>query len=401
MEYPYIKCLKPVVIWNKYINERMIVDCGKCAACKMRKAANLTTKCEMENQVHKYCYFITLTYDNKHLPKVSLQYEPFESYTDENGILHSAYEIRTSFCRPSPYAESGVETIHDEVLGTAIFPSQLDKEILHQKVGIADKLPVLYKRDLQLFIKRLRKAYEKTETIRFFACGEYGPVHFRPHYHILLWFENFRTAESLEEVVRSRWPFGRVDCSMSRGKSASYVAKYVNSSQYLPSVYKLRSASPFSLHSFYLGEQLLKGSNEAVPKDEPARFVKRVLRFNGTNSELSVWRSFTARYFPKCKSFSRQDRQQHSMSYFLNEQIANWCGETSPISQARFIRDYVEFCGFYHPVEQANKILQHIRETQKEYKKQIKIENGKKKEEITLYYPSISTSSELEFIEFR
>lgn len=39
-------------------------------------------------------------------------------------------------------------------------------------------------RDLQLFMKRLRKA--RSEKIRFFAGGEYGDENGRPHYHLLL-----------------------------------------------------------------------------------------------------------------------------------------------------------------------------------------------------------------------
>jgi hypothetical protein len=40
-------------------------------------------------------------------------------------------------------------------------------------------------RDLQLFMKRLRKAREP-EKVRFFAGGEYGEINARPHYHLLL-----------------------------------------------------------------------------------------------------------------------------------------------------------------------------------------------------------------------
>ncbi|QCS36305.1 replication initiator protein [Capybara microvirus Cap1_SP_228] len=42
----------------------------------------------------------------------------------------------------------------------------------------------LKKRDLQLFMKRLRKV--RPNGLRFFACGEYGETTFRPHYHVLL-----------------------------------------------------------------------------------------------------------------------------------------------------------------------------------------------------------------------
>lgn len=44
-------------------------------------------------------------------------------------------------------------------------------------------------KDLQLFIKRLRKHYSKKYPgikIRFLASGEYGDISWRPHYHIIL-----------------------------------------------------------------------------------------------------------------------------------------------------------------------------------------------------------------------
>lgn len=43
----------------------------------------------------------------------------------------------------------------------------------------------LVKRDLQLFMKRLRKTFPG-KRIRYFACGEYGENFARPHYHVIL-----------------------------------------------------------------------------------------------------------------------------------------------------------------------------------------------------------------------
>ena len=43
----------------------------------------------------------------------------------------------------------------------------------------------IHKRDLQLFVKRLRKALVG-KKIRYFGCGEYGGKFGRPHYHIII-----------------------------------------------------------------------------------------------------------------------------------------------------------------------------------------------------------------------
>ena len=47
----------------------------------------------------------------------------------------------------------------------------------------------LVKRDLQLFLKRLRRRLDRLnrDKIRYFACGEYGDNTNRPHYHAIIW----------------------------------------------------------------------------------------------------------------------------------------------------------------------------------------------------------------------
>ncbi len=48
----------------------------------------------------------------------------------------------------------------------------------------------LQKRDVQLFIKRLRKKISP-KKIKYFACGEYGDRTLRPHYHIIIFGYDF------------------------------------------------------------------------------------------------------------------------------------------------------------------------------------------------------------------
>ncbi len=93
----------------------------------------------------------------------------------------------------------------------------------------------LVPRDLQLFLKRLRKKYGP--DIKFFACGEYGPKTLRPHYHIC--FFNFEppdlvhhsgkdpeklyTSISLGEI----WGKGNTLTGALTFQSAAYVARYI------------------------------------------------------------------------------------------------------------------------------------------------------------------------------
>lgn len=75
---------------------------------------------------------------------------------------------------------------------------------------------------VQNFLKRLRKA-AYPRRIRFFACGEYGDISWRPHYHLAL----FGVHPGESELVAECWPFGMVDLGEVNNDSAQYIAGYV------------------------------------------------------------------------------------------------------------------------------------------------------------------------------
>lgn len=96
------------------------------------------------------------------------------------------------------------------------------------------KTGTLVKKDLQLFMKRLRKKYG--EKIRFFACGEYGDKGERPHYHACIFNHDFedKTLWSVRgevnlyksEELQKLWPFGFSTVGEVTFESAAYVARY-------------------------------------------------------------------------------------------------------------------------------------------------------------------------------
>lgn len=96
----------------------------------------------------------------------------------------------------------------------------------------------LKKRDFQLFMKRLRKAYSD-KKIRFFACGEYGEKTFRPHYHAILFNHQFDDEEEQIRMTESGpkkvlvspkltqlWGQGITSTGEMTFNSAAYVARY-------------------------------------------------------------------------------------------------------------------------------------------------------------------------------
>lgn len=111
----------------------------------------------------------------------------------------------------------------------------------------------LHKRDLQLFIKRLRRHLEPLK-IRYFACGEYGSKGGRPHFHLIIFgwkpkdlvfffkdkktYSNIYTSDFLSRV----WSNGFVTVGDLTLESAKYCAKYM---QKLETSYKTHKTKPF------------------------------------------------------------------------------------------------------------------------------------------------------------
>jgi len=92
----------------------------------------------------------------------------------------------------------------------------------------------LVKRDLQLFFKRLRFLRGR---FRYYACGEYGELNKRPHYHVILFGMDFRdkrfykvfngsnlySSRDLEAI----WGLGQCVIGDVTFESCAYVARYI------------------------------------------------------------------------------------------------------------------------------------------------------------------------------
>lgn len=77
----------------------------------------------------------------------------------------------------------------------------------------------LRKKDLDLFLKRTRK---NNVPFRYFACGEYGDLTDRPHYHLAI----FPTDLQHHSRYTEKWEAGFVTISELQPTRAKYVARY-------------------------------------------------------------------------------------------------------------------------------------------------------------------------------
>lgn len=93
----------------------------------------------------------------------------------------------------------------------------------------------LNNRDIQLFIKRLRKKYGN--KIRYFQCGEYGDKLNRPHHHAIIFNHDFHDKQPWShknkitlyrsEQLEKLWKKGFSTIGEVTYDSACYVARYI------------------------------------------------------------------------------------------------------------------------------------------------------------------------------
>lgn len=86
----------------------------------------------------------------------------------------------------------------------------------------------LSKRDMQLFLKKLRKK----GTLRYFLAGEYGPKTARPHYHMILLNHDIGKTEKWDsrlwkcEDLESIWGKGNILGAPAEASSIAYTTQY-------------------------------------------------------------------------------------------------------------------------------------------------------------------------------
>jgi hypothetical protein len=216
----------------------------------------------------KYCYFVLLSYSEDFLPRMEMIKEDDLG----NGRINYTFRSvnRNMVVSGNKKGNRGNNIIlNDEEFEFTHSMTSIDyrdiivkshgrfdfshKCVVYPRFEDCDNLiPYCNTSDCQKFLKRLR-FHIKTkynEEIRFYAVSEYGPRTYRPHWHLLLFFNSEQVAKVISQYVFESWSYGNTSCELSRGGSASYVASYVNSNVCLPSLYiEHKEIRARSLHS--------------------------------------------------------------------------------------------------------------------------------------------------------
>lgn len=339
-------CQHRSFITNRYTGHRIAVDCGQCDYCIHKRAQKASMRVKTAGSAFKYSYFVTLTYDNEHIPLMHCEvlHSEYEDTLSISGDKVFGYE-RHSYIPVSDYQPEDSSLLRHifftQVQGTVPFDRTIKEYVpvkdnwflsmdairsfirktqavdnsvypVAEKYGVDNLIPFLNYVDVQNYIKRLRRYLSlklgSYESLHFYAVGEYGPVHFRPHYHILLFTNSKEVSEALRQCHDKSWKLGRSDFQASRGGASSYVASYVNSLSSAPLLYKsCRAFKPrqrASLGFFEKGEVFEEDEDvyHAIEKKIDSVINGRVYNFNGISIKSTPPMSYIRTLLPRFSS---------------------------------------------------------------------------------------------------
>lgn len=143
-------------------DKRLRLPCGSCYGCTADKAESWAVRLQHESLCWSRSAFITLTYDDLHLPWYGLDVEHLQKF---------------------------LKRLRKATSGHMAAP-------------------------------------DGTRPIRYFACGEYGGQTQRPHYHAALFNVDLRERGGLSDLLQETWGMGFHTVSEFTPGRARYIARY-------------------------------------------------------------------------------------------------------------------------------------------------------------------------------
>lgn len=344
-------CVNKHYIVNR-IGKSVLVPCGTCPACLQTKAIQRANKIRSNfpdagSSSPLSALFVTLTYANDYVPYIrpseidsadictvsshlesyynnisrsfdGMEYRDVNIYRDKT----SRY-VRVSSGRSTNYNFRKKSFNNSQILSTVpvsnadyIASIPLLHGVMSKRGQQSDKVGVLYYKDVQDFVKRLRsnlayKGYDKYFSV--YCCSEYGPRTCRPHFHLLI-FCPLSDYKLFSSSIVQAWPYDdgnrtRKNIEIARNV-ASYVSSYVNCSSFVPPLFnnsrcfkpKASASQGFglSIECYSLGKVF-----EAYRRGDLSADVWRYKQKSLVVERVLLPQYVLNRYAPKIKGYSR------------------------------------------------------------------------------------------------
>lgn len=212
-------------------SQYIYIPCGHCPDCVAMRQSQLVQRADAESR-YNHMFFCTLTYDNKHIPKLTVQVPVVPEETgrpDRAGLI--PFEVvapGVSQCQQPCFSPEEVESF----LESAGFDVPCD-DITDQASPLdPDQSPVDAYKDVdimyadihhvQLMLKNLRDNLLKTDLfkgrkISYMAVSERGKQNGRPHFHILFFITKLPSDHQTQQLRGLTYKgSGRIDTGVVR-----------------------------------------------------------------------------------------------------------------------------------------------------------------------------------------
>lgn len=232
-------CYKPIHIYRKANGFHAFdVPCGCCESCNdnylnswIMRANQEYIRTRLSDGTHN-THFITLTYDNAHLPEICLTRSHDDIIKDDDGnvVFRKEYPDYIVSCWDKEEVKSFLHSLYDK-LQYFIITSKYNVPQNITKNGKRVKNPeyLSLKRDVIPFKYILTSERGSSDCyVSDSGRKRFGTA--RPHYHLMTFvYYPEITSKIFNDAVKSLWSYGRVyDISLNRNPSTciAYVLKY-------------------------------------------------------------------------------------------------------------------------------------------------------------------------------
>lgn len=196
------------------------LPCGQCFGCRLERSRQWAVRCTHEKQLWEHNCFITLTYNDEHLP-LRHQTGWAHGLPTYSGTLH--YPDFQGFIRRLRKA-----------LGRE---NRRLLQATNSRANATDGAARAFKDQPRFYTQTEEKGGKLHVPLRYFMCGEYGEEKGRPHYHACLYNVDF-TDKSLWKTIRGNkvyqsktlsrlWHHGNAVLAELNFETAAYTARYI------------------------------------------------------------------------------------------------------------------------------------------------------------------------------
>lgn len=347
MKYPFLNCEHPVKVVDRISHTVAYRPCGKCRACALQKAREMSTLCDFEEEEHDWTWFITLTYDSAQVPLMKL-----ERNVEDNGYI--AVNLTERMNKEREIGNELFTFLDSEIDLTKNnrFDELCHKVMWNPKRNCSTGVPygcfpyintyevIRFRTRLNAQIRReVGKKFGLNKytidqlnkygdfTFRYIITREYGPLTFRPHLHMLLFTNSAAVSSVLRECLVKAWPYGDINLRKSNGGHQSYLTEYVNNTFLVPDFLNARCVRPCSSHSMFFGSlSYLKNAKEVYARSNED-ICPLTVQCKGKVFDKQLWMSVQNNLFPRCTRYANKSISDKLESYQMYKRCANFFEE--------------------------------------------------------------------------